>query len=456
MLNYKNDPLLLDKDTANTLIRKGLHSLIFLNQENHSLNLLSAFIKKEDFIKKDKISQPLQKTAYAKISLNAVKRIQDKFSEKQIIVIFEEYIQKRSNLNNSIQKWKRHKLFPLIVLRILSQTMEELSEFINETEYFTDFLNKSRFYPPKNLYELLNPQLVYLAGCSIGDGHIDEMGKRWTLVEGSSKQERLLLSRKFISNLASILKNYVDNYEIRGYETKYSLRTNNKLFCRFINFFFNHPFGKKKETILEKPMILDFSSTDLEQYFWKGCFDTDGSVNINGAVDFCSSDENLLSQCADYLGKKGVKTRKSHNLVTVNAPSLKNFTEIGFSHPRKQIEFLDRLKKGTKLLNLKIKDNVKIDKKLLEISPYIRLDQGSYGIRLHRKILNKFQQLHLEKIISTQLGCKLRETKDGRLYFKSKNAYSYLKQKFTIEPYWKPINKNEEIELLNRWNNIWD
>lgn len=455
MLNFKNDPLLLEKETINALIRNKNNQFIFLEEENHFLNLFSAFVKKDDFVKKDKITQPLQKTAYGKISLNLTNEIKQRFSDKEIIHLFEEYFGRRSNLIHAVPKWKETKTFPLVILRLLSANNTELSRFLNEVEYYTDFLKKSRFYSPKNLNELLNSQLVYLAGCSIGDGNIDGAGKRWTLVEGSSKRERLLLSRKFISNISGLLRNYVNHYEVKEYETKYTIRINNKLFCRFMNFFFNHPFGKKKRAILEKPLILNFSNQDLEKYFWRGCFDTDGSVNVNGVVDFCSSDKNLLIQCLNYLEKKGIGARKSGNLIVIDTPSLKNFADIGFSHPRKQVQFLDRLRKGTKLLNIKIKYSGEINKALLEIYPYLRFDQNGYGIQIQRKILNKYRKRHLKHIINKLFGCQLRETTQNRLYFKSKKANNYLKSKFIIEPYWKPINKNEEIELLNRWNKIW-
>ena len=59
MLNYENDPLLLENQTANFLISKKKDDLLFLDKNKGILNIFSAFVKMNDFVKKDKIVQPL-------------------------------------------------------------------------------------------------------------------------------------------------------------------------------------------------------------------------------------------------------------------------------------------------------------------------------------------------------------------------------------------------------------
>lgn len=48
MLNYKNDSMLLDGETANDLIENGRGRNLFVH--DNFLNLFTAFVKKEDFV----------------------------------------------------------------------------------------------------------------------------------------------------------------------------------------------------------------------------------------------------------------------------------------------------------------------------------------------------------------------------------------------------------------------
>lgn len=458
MLNYKNDPLLLGKETANDLIRNKKSYLVFLDKEKEILNLFSAFVKKDDFVKKDKRNQILQKTVYVKINKNLTKAINRRFSnKKKLIGLLETYLDKRCNLKKALKRWFKNKIFPLILLKIISKDKKEFSTFIDKIEYFTDFLGKSRFYCHKTLGQLLDYKLMYFIGCSIGDGHINKEGKRWVLVDGSSKKERLVFSEKFILNLTFLLKNLINNYEIKRDKTKYALRINNKLFCRFLNFFFGLPFGKKKDVVLKKPFILNLRKNDLEKYFWRGCFDTDGSVNKWGAVDFCSSDRNLLNKCMIYLKTIKIEPKKGKNLLVINISDLKKFSQIGFSHPRKQKEFLEILKRGSKFIDIKIRDSEKIDKRLLKIYNLIRVD-NNYRIRIHSRNLksSKLSEEKVKQIIKELFGYELKKTTKNLLYFKSKKVYEYLNKHFIFEPYWKPISSNEEIKLLSKWNEVWN
>lgn len=86
MLTYKNDPLLLGKETANELIERGKTDLIFLDRDREILNLYSALVKKDDFVKKDKIVQPLQKTIYIKISQRWMQILNNRYTNKKGIL----------------------------------------------------------------------------------------------------------------------------------------------------------------------------------------------------------------------------------------------------------------------------------------------------------------------------------------------------------------------------------
>jgi len=457
MLNYKNDSLLLNKETANDLIRNKNTDFIFIDKEKKILNLFSAFVKKDDFIKKDELCQPLQKTIYVKITQKLLNKIKNRFKDKkEIIIILEKYTDRRIVTKEGVNRWFNTRIIPFILLRILSKDNEEFAEFIKEIDYITDFLNKSKFYCPKTLDELLTPKIFYLCGCSVGDGHIDKTGKRWVLVDGSSNKERLLQSHKFVVNLSNLLENLGMKSSIKLKKTKCILTANNKPFCRFLNFFFGLPYGKKKEVVLRKPIILNQSKKDLEKYFWRGCFDTDGSVNKDGTIDLCSSDNNILTECESYLENIGIKTKKNNILITINIQELKKFTQIGFAHQRKQKEFLKILRRGLKQEKMNIRDSEKVDTNLSRIHDLIRID-GNYRIRIHRRNLKKsdIDEEGIRKIIKEMFGYDLKETRK-LLYFKSKKVYEYLNKRLKSESYWKPINTQEEAQLLEEWNEVWN
>ena len=129
-------------------------------------------------------------------------------------------------------------------------------DLFSEIDCFTDFLGKSKFYCPIKIDQLLNEKLAYFTGCSLGDGHIDLEGKKGVLVDGSSFEEKMIGSEEFVENLGNLLNKWRVSSKIYIKPTKIILQVNNKLFCRFLNFFFGLPFGKKKNHILTTPPYL--------------------------------------------------------------------------------------------------------------------------------------------------------------------------------------------------------
>ena len=376
--------------------------------------------------------------------------------EKEVIKLLEKYTNRRIVTKEGVNRWFSTRTVPLILLRLISKDKKELAEFIEEIEYISDFVNRSKFYCPKTLDEILTPNIAYLSGCSIGDGYIDKNGKRWILVDGSSKKEKLVLSHKFVIKLSGLLKEFGVKSKITGMKTKCVLTVYNKPYCRFLNFFMGLPLGKKKNALLRKPILFNYCNEDLEKHFWKGCFDTDGSVIKTGGVNFCSSEKKMLSQCKLYLGKIGIKTKESNTSLAINSQDLKKFAHIGFAHPRKQKEYLKLLKRGLKQKKMKIIDNNKTDKDLSKIQDLIRID-NNYRIRIHRRNLkkSKIDENEIRKIIKEMFGYNLKETRK-LLYFKSKRAYDYLNKNLISEEYWKPINTQEEARLLEEWNEVWN
>ncbi len=453
MLHYQNDSWLLDRETANDLITAGRNNFLFLDQEKKILNLFSAFVKRSDFVGTGKI-QPLQRTVYVKVSQNVANILQSRYTFKEILKLLESYTGKRTNCQ--VSHWFETRIFPLVLLRIGGKNQDEFSRWVSEIIYITDYLNKAKFYSPKTKLELSSKKLIYLVGCSVGDGHIDKKGKRWTLVDGSSDQNRLKLSGEFVSNLTTILNDYVRASHINKMDTKYELDVNNKPFCRFLNFFFGLPYGSKKNCTLQVPLVLKFNDYKLEKYFWRGLFDTDGSAL--GLIDFCSSDKNLSKQCHDYLEQIGVSSKETiRGGVSIGISEFKKFCAIGFAHPRKQIEFLSSLQIGPSFKSVRIKENQKVNYQLSKIQELLRVDETGYRIRINSVALKKkgLEISEVQQIVKNLFGYEFRKAANDMYYFKSKKVYEYLRSIFIYEPAWEAITEEDEYQLLCSWNDVW-
>ena len=80
------------------------------------------------------------------------------------------------------------------------------------------------------------------------------------------------------------------------------------------------------------------------------------------------------------------------------------------------------------------------------------MDKNTSRIRIHKKTLKrrKITESEIKLKIKSIFGKDLKKSSNNLLYFKSKKIYNYLNAKFILEPYWDPIDKNEEEELLKK------
>lgn len=375
MLTYRNDPLVLEKETANDLIRDGKLRLLFLDKNREILNLYSALVKSRDFLTKG-ANQSFRRSVYAngeKLA-NKVKALlpENLIPFKKIL---SEYVQHKNprqlyNLSREIYGWIEKEAFPLPFLRCLAHfhnSKKLLIKFFNLTEFFTEQRLHGKIIIPKTGKELANPSYFYLAGCSFGDGNIGKYGRKWQIADGSENKENLSEAKEFIKKIKVMLNkrfslNFGLNIEFK--RNAYILEVHNKTFCRFLNFFFALSIGRKKK--LNRPLILDLvdnKKKDLESAFWRGLFDTDGSIDKGSLrISLSSTIEQSMEECKRRLETFGLRSKvfnkknqrsifgvSNKNELHIYFFDIKRFAEtIGFAHPRKQKILVKHLKKGPK------------------------------------------------------------------------------------------------------------
>ena len=115
MLTYENDPL-LNKYSGSFVLNGNV------------LNLYSAFVKKEDFIKKGKKIQPLQKSTYVKVNKEIIDKIKNRYTFEETSKLIEYYTGLRNNIKRRLNIWYKNCRIPFLLLRLTSLNKEEFSK----------------------------------------------------------------------------------------------------------------------------------------------------------------------------------------------------------------------------------------------------------------------------------------------------------------------------------------
>lgn len=370
-LTFINDPLLLDEVKCNkdfTTFKctyyKRKDTVVF---PNGILNLYTALVKKCDFTP----NKLMGAMPFIKIDKDHIDKILPKSYKKdfywKLKKDFSYYIgRKRIIRTESFRAWFKKSTFPITLLRLIAnlvskderEEMKILSEFIMKSECIINFQNEGKIYLPKTLKELNNEKLGYFIGCSFGDGELN-MAYHWKLVDGDSKDIKPCLKHmkniKLICNELFKISFTDSNPRIRG--NKCELWIANKNLCRFINFFFDMPYGKKKGK-LRRPKIYNIlNNQELIKIFWRGVFDSDGSHTQNGfRVGLSSATKQFLLDCKNDLNEMNIETgnvlKYSSMTLEIKSNHFKDFMKnIGFSHPRKMKTSLESLKRDSYIIN---------------------------------------------------------------------------------------------------------
>lgn len=248
-----------------------------------------------------------------------------------------------------IESCEERGIWPIEIL--LDQFSQgDLTEAIN---YITDCGDRARFDPPRTLSELRTEKCAYFAGVAAGDGGFNGP-KTWSVVDGG-KEHELNDSQEFIEKISRLIQDIFGLQEesiwINKKENRVELKLTNKWFARYIRYCFDLPKSYKKGK-LSRPDI--FKSEENIAAFWRGVFDTDGSVSSKGyRVSMGTATETFAHECSEDLERLDISAnfRDSKNgyKVRVDRKDFEIFCNVvGFSHPRKRGSILSKLKKGAR------------------------------------------------------------------------------------------------------------
>ncbi len=161
---------------------------------------------------------------------------------------------------------------------------------------------KSNFWG-KNIREIpinVTPDLSFLSGIIIGDGHLTKDGRFRITIEMANRGLMKLVMLKFNKTfkLDLKLKKKLDTRENR--KIRWKIEFDNKAVWTLFNKIFEIPCGKKSD----KVKIPDYIKKNMGclKFFLSGLFLADGG-NKNGRISFTSSSEALSSDIKKALNR---------------------------------------------------------------------------------------------------------------------------------------------------------
>jgi hypothetical protein len=276
---------------------------------------------------------------------------------------------KRSVGLRTLKKQFKQKKINLIVLRCISLLLEEyinkpsieifLEMIKNVDVYCGGFKRYNQFKIPLTLSQVLSNEQIYLVGVICGDGHICRNDLHVEIIDGHHNKNLLKFSRIYLHKLKKLI---FQNFKVRSYIKRkgntYLLNITSKWLGTYLHNFFNIPIGKKASKIsIPEILFLLPKKAALERltFFWRGMFDTDGSVNLNMSnfqITFATKSK-IIDSLEKFLLNPSIgisytrRKEKGVYKIEINiADYLKFARKIGSYHPLKIRALVKHLMKG--------------------------------------------------------------------------------------------------------------
>lgn len=333
---------------------------------------------------------------------------------------------------------------------------------------FNEILMRSNFFIEQGRQiripiqiEELNSELAYLAGVIAGDGHINTDLNEMKVVDGHRNNSFRGYSLKFLNSINLLIER---NFHYKGHmeipnPNYFVCRYSCSLVCRLINYVYGIPRGNKSRKI-RVPDIL--KQTDKESLFWRGLFDADGAIRKGPkSINLTTSSRDLYSDFSHFAKNKKIvffgKMKGQKHSIHILEEAIPQFVRIiGTSHPRKQENLVEYMKKGA---TYKVPKAIKPNKKLENIIEYLRPYENNIYVRLtaKREKTSKNELTARMSSIKEKLNHNLvrvkRERKNDHYYICSKELLNEINEHYEFVQSWPPFKEQEIIELTERWNN---
>ena len=438
----------------------------FLLEENSYKNIYACLVKEKDL--KDKnfgLRIPLIKID----SKNITKLIEEKYLNlDEGFLTLTKNLEKYLNIKFSsiykakyryLQLFKKNKA-NIVFLRIISISLTKKQK--ESIKLFNSFIINNGYIKIDNLKLKINTftkKITYLAGVIAGDGHLDRRECSLVICDGQSNKKDLLLSKIYLYNISKIFNiEFNITGSIENFENYWVYYVNNKWLCRFFNYYFDIPFGKKSD-VIKFPTHLH---SRYGKYFWRGIMDTDGYISkYNKQIILKSGSLVLLNQFRDFCNKNNIQTDIRKEIrgwsIRVLTVSILNYAElVGFSHPRKKSILIKYLKEGSKYKVLKSinftnsPDLFALFKYLrpYKTSVYIKLDE--FGRKANREDIENKIKLIKEKF-NVRIGEIKRNRHNNHFYINSKKFTDFVRDNAIYGLPWQSLNDNKIKELSKKW-----
>lgn len=190
---------------------------------------------------------------------------------------------------------------PLIALKRLEMFgfKDEVENLIENSDFFCSTTGDVFKLPHE-----VNPELAYLVGAILGDGHIKKASDKINFEVSED-----WLAKKFMKKVKQVFEHNLNlGSRIDRGKLRQGVFFNNKPALRVFTKFFHIPRGKKSHKIIV-PNIIKNSDRKIKLAFLEGVFDTDGCIRKKGfrlttaSVQFRDD----LCELLESLGEKGYK-----------------------------------------------------------------------------------------------------------------------------------------------------
>lgn len=451
-----NDPLLIDDRFKLTTYKNTINVYRITSDYKRGINDLTGYYKLTKNCKKFVINLLKNKFKNLGNASLAILTTLEYYRCKKYASKIKEKCRIKHNITTGNITLEYARAISLVLSNSLNESIKTFNNIVLESKYLVSKTGQSKI--PVNTNEL-NSDLAYLAGVICGDGHITPQLDEIKIADGHPNKDLVIYSYRFIKMLKRLFeRNFCYKGTIEHSENMCQLRLSSNLICRVMNYVYEIPEGCKCDKI-KTPKII--KNKENESLFWRGVFDTDGSIrNRLKRISLKTNSKSLITDLNLFCKKNNIKTinEKNKNGYAVrisNDDILKFATIIGSSHPRKSENLSYYLRKGPyykifKGFKNNFSDSIGIYNSLrpYKNGVYISFSENLMKTKKSdvKKILNKIKNNFGVNIVEIK-----RKRYNNHYYVCSQYFSEFLKDNCIYGLPWNPLNEPEIVKIKEGW-----